>query len=149
MAQKPKNKKPNGVRIVRINLSSIIYLLLLIFIGWMLFKNSDVPAKKVEWSQVQQMVLDGDVKDIHYIRNEYKGEISVKPESLSKYSEFFPEGKFPKSSPQMYFLTSTKFDPETEFAALNTSLPEGSRVLVYMENRTISGAGCWNGSSLF
>ena len=36
----------------------------------------------------------------------------------------------------MYFLTSTKFDPETEFAALNTSLPEGSRVLVYMENRT-------------
>ena len=70
MAQKPKNKKPNGVRIVRINLSSIIYLLLLIFIGWMLFKNSDVPAKKVEWSQVQQMVLDGDVKDIHYIRNE-------------------------------------------------------------------------------
>ena len=79
MAQKPKNKKPNGVRIVRINLSSIIYLLLLIFIGWMLFKNSDVPAKKVEWSQVQQMVLDGDVKDIHYIRNEYKGEISVKP----------------------------------------------------------------------
>ena len=136
MAQKPQNKKPNGVRIVRINLSSIIYLLLLIFIGWMLFKNSDVPAKKVEWSQVQQMVLDGDVKDIHYIRNEYKGEISVKPESLSKYSEFFPEGKFPKSSPQMYFLTSTKFDPETEFAALNTSLPEGSRVLVYMENRT-------------
>lgn len=136
MAQKPKNKKPNGVRIVRINLSSIIYLLLPIFIGWMLFKNSDVPAKKVEWSQVQQMVLDGDVKDIHYIRNEYKGEISVKPESLSKYSEFFPEGKFPKSSPQMYFLTSTKFDPETEFAALNTSLPEGSRVLVYMENRT-------------
>ena len=136
MAQKPKNKKPNGVRIVRINLSSIIYLLLLIFIGWMLFKNSDVPAKKVEWSQVQQMVLDGDVKDIHYIRNEYKGEISVKPESLSKYSEFFPEEKFPKSSPQMYFLTSTKFDPETEFAALNTSLPEGSRVLVYMENRT-------------
>ena len=60
----------------------------------------------------------------------------MKPESLSKYSEFFPEGKFPKSSPQMYFLTSTKFDPETEFAALNTSLPEGSRVLVYMENRT-------------
>ena len=136
MAQKPKNKKPNGVRIIRINLSSFIYLLLLIFIGWMLFKNSDVPAKKVEWSQVQQMVLDGDIKDIHYIRNEYKGEISVKPESLSKYSEFFPEGKFPKSSPQMYFLTSTKFDPETEFAALNTSLPEGSRVLVYMENRT-------------
>ena len=141
MAQKPKNKKPNGVRIIRINLSSIIYLLLLIFIGWMLFKNSDVPAKKVEWSQVQQMVLDGDIKDIHYIRNEYKGEISVKPESLSKYSELFPEGKYPKSSPQMYFLTSTKFDPETEFAALNTSLPEGSRVLVYMENRT----NIWSG----
>ena len=141
MAQKPKNKKPNGVRIIRINLSSIIYLLLLIFIGWMLFKNSDVPAKKVEWSQVQQMVLDGDIKDIHYIRNEYKGEISVKPESLSKYSELFPEGIFPKSSPQMYFLTSTKFDPETEFAALNTSLPEGSKVLVYMENRT----NIWSG----
>ena len=104
MAQKPKNKK-NGVRIIRINLSSILYIALLIFIGWMLFNNSGVPAKKVEWAQVQQMVLDGDVKDIHFVRNEYKGEITMRPDRLSKYSSLFPEGKFPKSSPQMYFLT--------------------------------------------
>lgn len=135
MAQKPKNKK-NGVRIIRINLSSILYIALLIFIGWMLFNNSGVPAKKVEWAQVQQMVLDGDVKDIHFVRNEYKGEITMRPDRLSKYSSLFPEGKFPKSSPQMYFLTSSRFDPETEFGALNEQLPQDDRVVIYMENRT-------------
>ena len=135
MAQKPKNKK-NGERIIRINLSSILYIALLIFIGWMLFNNSGVPAKKVEWAQVQQMVLDGDVKDIHFVRNEYKGEITMRPDRLSKYSSLFPEGKFPKSSPQMYFLTSSRFDPETEFGALNEQLPQDDRVVIYMENRT-------------
>ncbi len=121
---------------IRINLSTILYIVLLLCIAWMLFSNSGVPAKKIEWAQVQEMVLNGDVKDIHFIRNDFKGNVSVRPDSLSKYSGLFPEGKFPKSSPQFYFLTSSKFDPETEFAALNAQLPSDSKVPVYMENKT-------------
>ena len=56
MAQNPNDKKPK-TRIIRINLSSILYLVLLGVIAWMLFKNTDVPPAKVEWAQVQDMVL--------------------------------------------------------------------------------------------
>ena len=135
MAQNPNDKKPK-TRIIRINLSSILYLVLLGVIAWMLFKNTDVPPAKVEWAQVQEMVLSGDVKEVHFVRNEFKGTVSVKPESLKNYSSLFPGGSFPKSSPQFYFLTSTHFDPETEFAAINEQLPRESRVPVIMENKT-------------
>ena len=135
MAQNPNDKKPK-TRIIRINLSSILYLVLLGVIAWMLFKNSDVPPAKVEWAQVQEMVLSGDVKEVHFIRNEFKGTVSVKPDCLKNYSSLFPGGSFPKSSPQFYFLTSTRFDPETEFAAINDQLPKEARVPVIMENKT-------------
>ena len=135
MAQNPNDKKPK-TRIIRINLSSILYLVLLGVIAWMLFKNTDVPPAKVEWAQVQEMVLSGDVKEVHFVRNEFKGTVSVKPESLKNYSSLFPGGSFPKSSPQFYFLTSTHFDPETEFAVINEQLPRESRVPVIMENKT-------------
>ena len=37
-------------------------------------------------------------------------------------------------SPHFFFLTSTKFDPETEFAAINETLPAESQVKIIMEN---------------
>ncbi len=135
MAQKPKNND-RGPRIIRINLSTILYIILLAVIGWMLLGNSSAPAAKIEWGQVQEMILDGDIKDIHFVRNDYKGNITVRPDSLGKYASLFVEGKLPKKSPQFYFLTSSKFDPEKEFAALNSRLPEESRVKVYIENET-------------
>ncbi len=135
MAQKPKNND-RGPRIIRINLSTILYIILLAVIGWMLLGNSSAPAAKIEWGQVQEMILDGDIKDIHFVRNDYKGNITVRPDSLGKYASLFVEGKLPKKSPQFYFLTSSKFDPEKEFAALNSQLPEEARVKVYIENET-------------
>ena len=61
MPEKPnKNKKPK-VRIVRINLSWIFYLLLIMSIGWMLMSNRATP-EKVEWAQVESMIREGDVK---------------------------------------------------------------------------------------
>ncbi len=135
MAQKPKNND-RGPRIIRINLSTILYIILLAVIGWMLLGNSSAPAAKIEWGQVQEMILDGDIKDIHFVRNDFKGNITVRPDSLGKYASLFAEGKLPKKSPQFYFLTSSKFDPEKEFAALNSQLPEESRVKIYIENET-------------
>ncbi len=135
MAQKPKNND-RGPRIIRINLSTILYIILLAVIGWMLLGNSSAPAAKIEWGQVQEMILDGDIKDIHFVRNDFKGNITVRPDSLGKYASLFAEGKLPKKSPQFYFLTSSKFDPEKEFAALNSQLPVESRVKIYIENET-------------
>ncbi len=135
MAQKPNNSN-RGNRVIRINFSTILYVILLAVIGWMLLNNSSAPAKKIEWAQVQEMIRKGDVKDIRFIRNDFKGNLSVKPESLGKYSDLFADGKVPKKSPQFYFLTSSKFDPEKEFAALNAELPEESQVKVYIENET-------------
>lgn len=121
---------------IRINFSTLLYVILLAVIGWMLLNNSSAPAKKIEWDQVQTMVREGDIKDIRFIRNDFKGNISVKPECLGKYSGMFADGKLPKKSPQFFFLTSSKFDPEKEFGELNAGLPEESRVKVYIENET-------------
>lgn len=47
---------------IRFNLSWF-YLLLVLGIIWMFFNKSDTPAQKIEWAEVQSMVLNGDVKD--------------------------------------------------------------------------------------
>ena len=127
-----KDRKPK-IRVVRINLSWVFYLLLVVSIGWMLFSNRSVP-EKVEWAQVEEMIKAGDVKEVDYVRNDYKGTVSLRPESVQKYSDLFPSGNPPKSSPQFFFLTSTKFDPETSFAQLNEDLSPDARVKLVIEN---------------
>ena len=142
MAQKQgKNKKNPQIKVVRINLSWLLYALLIISIGWMLFSNRGAQAEKVEWAQVEQMIKDGDVKEVKYVRNDYKGTVSLRPESVQKYSSLYPGGVPPKSSPHFFFLTSTKFDPEITFSALNEALPEQSRVKLVIEN----DAKLWSG----
>ena len=141
MAQNPNNRKPQKVRIVRINLSWVLYLLLLAAIGWMLFSNSGVPPQKIEWVQVQQMMRDGDVREIHFVRNDYKGNVSIKPESMSKYADLFVSGKVPSKSPQFYFYTSPQFYPEEEFAEVNATLPSDAQVKIYIDNETRMWSG--------
>ena len=146
MAQKQdnNNKRPR-VRVVRINLSWIFYLLLIVSIGWMLFSNRGVQAEKIEWAQVEKMILDGDVKEIKYVRNDYRGTVSLRPESVAKYSSLYPGGVPPKSSPHFFFLTSTKFDPETLFSELNSGLPADHQVKLVIETTPRSGAAYSNG----
>ncbi len=82
------------------------------------------------------MMRDGDVKEIHFIRNDYKGNITVKPDSLAKYAQLFTSGKVPSKSPQFYFYTSPQFYPEEEFAEVNAQLPADSQVRIYIDNET-------------
>ena len=70
---------------MRINLGWIFYLLLILFIGWMLFFNSGAQPQKVEWAQVEQMIKDGDVKEVKYVRNDCKGSVAIRPDALQKY----------------------------------------------------------------
>ena len=133
MPQKPNNKDSRKPKIIRINLSWL-YIILLIAIGYMLFSQSGPSPQKIEWAQVRQMMLDGDVKEIHFVRNDFKGSITVQPDKLGKYASAFVNGKVPTRSPHFFFLTSTKFDPEHEFAAINAELPEEAQVKIVMEN---------------
>ena len=132
MADK-KNKK----KVIRFNLSWI-YLILILGIGYLLMTNGGPGPQKIEWAGVKQMILDGDVKEIHFVRNDYKGSVTIKPESLGKYSELFPGGQVPPKSPHFNFLVSDKFDAEAEFETLNSELmiarPDASPVKIVMEN---------------
>ena len=118
---------------IRINLSWL-YFLLIIGIGWMLLGNQGVPAQKIEWAQVCEMIKDGDVKEIHFVRNDYKGTVTVKPDRLGKYSSYYASGKLPEKSPHFFFLVSGSFNAESEFSALNALLPADDQVKVIMEN---------------
>jgi cell division protease FtsH len=141
MPQKQNNKRKPKVRVIRINLGWVFYLALVIFIGWMLLGNSGPGPEKLEWAQVEEMIKAGDVKEVKYVRNDCKGSVTVRPESLQKYLSLYPGGNPPKSSPHFFFLTSLKFDPETVFATLNADLPEQSRAKLVIEN----DAKLWTG----
>ena len=133
MAQKQNKQPDKKPRIIRINLSWL-YIVLLVGIGFLLFRNSGAQPEKVEWAQVQEMFSAGDIKDIHFVRNDFKGTVTIKSDRLDKYASLFPGGRIPESSPHLYFFTSNKFDPENEFAKLNSTLPQDGQVKIIMEN---------------
>ena len=133
MPQKPNNNDSRKPKIIRINLSWL-YIILLVAIGYMLFSQSGPAPQKIEWAQVRQMMLDGDVKEIHFVRNDFKGTVTIQPDKLGKYAGMYVNGKVPTRSPHFFFLTSTKFDPEAEFGAINETLPADGQIKVYMEN---------------
>ena len=85
MAEKKKNNnKDRKVKVISINLSWL-YLLLIGVILWMLFfgqGNSGANPQKVEWEEVQQMALDGDVQEIDFVRNDYEGKIKIRPRNM-------------------------------------------------------------------
>lgn len=137
MADKKKNSDKNGKKVFSFTLNlSWIYLLIFLGIGYMLFRNqgSSEPAK-IEWDQVQEMVSSGDVQEIVFIRNDFKGEVKVRPERLAKYTDLFRGGVPPRRAPHFYFLVSTKFDPETTFGALNAQLEAQDRFKLVMKNQ--------------
>ncbi len=134
MANKGNGGKKPQKKIVTVNLGlSWLYLLIISGIIWMLFNNGSVKPQKAEWADVKEMIQSGDVKDIVFVRNDYKGEVTIRPDRLSKYSERFG-GKVPSSSPHFWFYVSSKFDPETEFGVLNEALPADSHFKVVMDN---------------
>ena len=134
MAKSKNSGKNPQKKIVTVNLGlSWLYILIISGIIWMLFSNSGPNPQKTEWADVKEMIEAGDVKDIVFVRNDFKGEITIRPDRLSKYSERFG-GKVPSSSPHFWFYVSSKFDPENEFAALNADLPSDGHFKVIMDN---------------
>ena len=103
-----KDPKRKVVR-VRINFSWF-YILLILAIGWMLFSQNGTQPAKIEWAEVQSIFRQGDIKEIHFVRNDYKGTITIKPERLAKYADKYPGGQVPARSPHLTFLVSARFD---------------------------------------
>ena len=132
----PNNNNDPKRKVIRVRFNfSWIYLLLVLGIGWLLMNNSSANPQKVEWAEVQEMFLEGDIKEITYVRNNFKGDITIRPDRLAKYSDKFG-GKVPASSPHFIFLVSDKFDAEKEFGELNQNLQASEKVKIIVENES-------------
>ncbi|MBO7396862.1 MAG: ATP-dependent zinc metalloprotease FtsH [Bacteroidales bacterium] len=134
--KKSGGKKKGSPRVVRVNLNfSWLYFLLILGLGYMLFRNpGQADPQKIEWGEVQTMVQSGDVAEIAFVRNDFKGEVKIRPERLGKYADKFRGGVPPRRAPHFYFLVSTKFDPESSFEALNEQLVPSDRFKVVIRN---------------
>ena len=129
MAEKNKEKKPIKFTF-RI---SWIYILLMIGIGWMFFNQGGANPQKEEWADVQKQWLDGDIQEVVFIRNEFEGRITMRPDSIATYADKFG-GQVPGKSPHFIFLVSGSFNAEEMFGELNAQLPEDQQVKVIIEN---------------
>ena len=127
-----RNKTPKREFKFSFNISWI-YILLLVGIGWMFFNQGGANPQKEEWADVQKQWLAGDIKEVTFIRNEYEGRVTVKPDALAKYEDKFG-GKVPNKSPHFVFLVSGSFNAEEMFGELNSQLPEDEQVKVVIEN---------------
>ena len=133
MAEK-SNNSPRGNKPVRIKFNiSWIYFILLIAIGWMFFNQGGANPQKEEWADVQKQWLAGDIKEVVFIRNEYEGRVTMRPERIEHYADKFG-GKVPEKSPHFVFLVSGSFNAEEMFGELNAKLPEDRQVKVVIEN---------------
>ncbi len=132
MAEK---KAPKGNKPARVQFNiSWIYILLLIGIGYMFFNQSNgANPQKEEWSDVKKQWLAGDIKEITFVRNEYEGHVTMKPDRINKYEDKFG-GSIPKKSPHFIFLVSGSFNAEEMFGELNAQMPENEQVKVVIEN---------------
>ena len=112
---------------------SWIYFLLLIGIGWMFFNQDGANPQKEEWAEVKQQWLDGDIQEVVFIRNEFEGRVTMRPDSIAAYADRFG-GEIPKKSPHFVFLVSGSFNAEEMFEELNAQLPADRQVKVVIEN---------------
>lgn len=126
----PRRKKPVKVQF---NISWI-YLILLLGIGWMFFNQGGANPQKIEWEEVKTLWLKGDIKEVVFVRNEFEGQVTVKPDKLANYENRFG-GVVPKKSPHFIFLVSSSFNAEEMFGELNSDLPVDEKVKVVIENK--------------
>ncbi|MCF0174005.1 MAG: ATP-dependent zinc metalloprotease FtsH, partial [Bacteroidales bacterium] len=128
MAKKKKNKN----KIIEFRISGFTILIIALLI-WSFFTPRKQNPIKIEWDEVKEMIAQGDVKEIAFIRNDYEGKVVIRPDRIEKYKSQY-QGQFPKRSPQFHFLVSAAFDAEATFGAINEQLPVGNKVKIIIEN---------------
>ena len=78
MANTPNNGKRFTFRI------SWLYIILIGALVWMFFGDNEGQPQKIEWAQVKEIWQSGDVKEVTFIRNQYEGEMTIKPDIMEK-----------------------------------------------------------------
>ena len=104
MAEEKKGK--NGRKPIRIVFNvSWIYMLLVLGIIWMFFNQGGANPQKIEWDEFKTMASSGDVKEVVFVRNDFEGRVTIRPDRVEKYVDKFG-GTVPKKSPHFIFLVS-------------------------------------------
>lgn len=125
-------KQPQKIMKIRINISWF-YIILILGICFLIFNQKSANPQKVEWAEVETMIKVGDVQEIRFVRNDFKGSITMRPDRIAKYADKFG-GQVPEKSPHFVFIVSNKFNPELTFGELNQGLPADAQVKVILEN---------------
>ena len=112
---------------------SWFYLILILGIFYLLFSKRGYNIREVQWPEVKQMLQEGDVKQVNFVRNDFTGTVTLRQDSFMKYMDKFG-GVAPDRSPHFEFMVSSKFDPEATFEEINTSLQPDRQFKVVMEN---------------
>ena len=134
MTEKQNNDAPRRRRPIKFTFNiSWIYILLMFGIGWMFFNQGGANPQKEEWAEVKKQWLAGDIKEVVFVRNDFEGHVTIRPDRLAKFEENFG-GNLPKKSPHFVFLVSGSFNAEEMFEELNAQLPESEQVKVVIEN---------------
>ena len=83
---KEDKKDPKGNKIFSVSINfSWLYLIVLLGIGYLLFSSTQSSQpEKVEWIEVQEMIRKGDVAEISFVRNDFKGEVKMRPDRSAK-----------------------------------------------------------------
>ena len=130
-----KDKAPRGKKPVKFTLNiSWLYILLFIGIAWMFFNQGGANPQKEEWAEVKEQWLAGDIKEVVFIRNEFEGRVTMKPDKIEKYADKFGQN-IPAKSPHFIFLVSGSFNAEEMFGELNEQLPAEDQVKVVIESQ--------------
>ncbi|MCQ2184323.1 MAG: ATP-dependent zinc metalloprotease FtsH [Bacteroidales bacterium] len=127
------NKKKNKQKVIRLNIGWIYIVIFAIIAFWIFRGNENANPQKIEWEDVVSMASQGDIKEITFIRNDFEGRMTIKPDRLEKYASYFG-GEVPGKSPHFIFLVSGSFNAEEMFGELNAALSEGERFRVVIEN---------------
>ena len=130
-------RKPNGNLPVKTPAwLSVFYILLFAGLIYMMFASGGTasPVKK-EWLEVRdQIIPEGFVDEIVYVRNERKGEIHLTSAGIDHYKNQF-SGRIPKAGPHFYFLVTENFDAEAELETARAALPETQRFKIVTEQK--------------
>lgn len=133
---RPNNPNNKGVKPPKSRyIIYIVYGLLFVGIFFLWNGSSKVEPIKKEWLDIKEEMSDGDIDKIVFIRNERRGEVTINKDSLDQYASQFPNNKISHTGPQFYFLVSEKFEPEVEFDALRSQLPEEQKFKVVIEQK--------------
>ena len=132
MSKTPKNTKKKGAGRAPLWLNWF-YILLIGGLVYMMFSPASAGPVKKEWVDVKTQILpEGYVDKIVYVRNQRRGEIYLNSAGVERYKDQFT-GKIPKSGPHFFFLVTENFEAENEFEAIRNTLPESRQFRIVVD----------------